>query len=237
MVSNRTMWMIGGTILSIWAVGTFYLNASPNGAPDPAQAQRSTQKAEYPVKELMKPGPLPEIAIGAKDAPITVVEYSSLTCPHCASFHSDSLPKLKEKYIDTGKVRYIIREFPLDNLAAAAFMLARCAGPEKNLPMIELLYAKQKDWAFVKDSPLPPLRKLLKINAGIDEDAFNKCLSDQKTLDKVLEIRKRGDKVFGVSSTPTFFVNGKVLKGGHSLEEFEKIMADDLKKIEESKKK
>jgi len=230
MVSNRTMLMIGGAILTIWGVGTFYLNASPNGAPEQAQAQRAPQKAEYPVAELMKPGPLPEISSGSPDAPVTIIEYSSMTCPHCASFHKDPLPTLKTKYIDTGKVRYIIREYPLDNLAAAAFMLARCAGPEKTLPMIELLYAQQKNWALIEGSPLPALRKIIKVNAGIDKKAFDACLSDQKTLDKVLEVRKRGGEVFGVTSTPTFFVNGKVLKGGHSLADFEKLMEADLKK-------
>jgi len=230
MVSNRTMWIIGGAIVAIWGIGTFYMSASPNGAPDQAQAQRAPQKAEYPVAELMKPGPLPEISLGSKDAPVTIIEYSSMTCPHCATFHEKSLPELKAKYIDTGKVRYIIREFPLDNLAAAAFMLARCAGPKKTLPMIELLYAQQKEWAFVEGSPLPALRKITKVNAGIDKKAFDACLSDQKTLDKVLAIRKRGGQEFGVSSTPTFFVDGTVLKGGHSLADFEKVMEANLKK-------
>lgn len=222
--------MVGAGIFAIWAVGTFYLSASPNGAPEEAQAQRAAQKAEYPVAELMKPGPLPENAIGSADAPVTIIEYSSMTCPHCASFHTKVLPDLKKKYIDTGKVRYIIREFPLDNLAAAAFMLARCAGPEKTIPIIELLYAQQESWAFVEGSPLPALRKIMKVNAGITKEAFDECLTDQKTLDKVLEIRKRGTDAFGVRSTPTFFVNGKVLKGGHGLEDFEKIMDADLKK-------
>ena len=229
MVANRTMWMIVGAIALVGAVGAFYLSASPNGAPDPAEAGRTAENAEYSIAELMKPGPLPENAIGSADAPVTIIEYSSMTCPHCANFHANTLPELKAKYIDTGKARYIIREFPLDNLAAAAFMLARCAGPEKTMPLIELLYAQQKQWAFGEGSRLPALRKITKVNAGITKEAFDKCLTDQNTLDKMLEIRKRGGDVFSVNSTPTFFVNGKVLKGGHSLAEFEKIMDPILK--------
>ena len=229
MISNRTMWIIGGAIAAIWAGGTFFLTASPNGSPDPAQAQRTPQKAEYPVAELMKPGSLPENSLGSIDAPVTIIEYSSMTCPHCATFHKDTLPGLKEKYIDKGKVRYIIREFPLDDLAAAAFMLARCAGPGKTLPLIDLLYAQQDSWAARGVAPLPALRKITKVNAGMSKESFDKCLNDQPTLDKMLEVRKRGGEVFGVSSTPTFFVNGKVLKGGHSVEDFEKIMAPFLK--------
>ena len=229
MISNRTMWMIGGAIAAIWAGGTFFLTASPNGSPDPAQAQRGPQKAEYPVAELMKPGPLPENSLGAIDAPVTIIEYSSMTCPHCASFHKDALPGLKEKYIDKGKVRYIIREFPLGDLAAAAFMLARCAGPGKTLPLIDLLYAQQDSWAARGVAPLPALRKITKVNAGMTKEVFDKCIGDDELLKKIKQIKKRGVEVFGVNSTPTFFVNGKVLKGGHSVADFEKIMTPFLK--------
>ena len=236
MDSKRIMLMIGGAVVAILAVGTFYFTASPNGSPEQAQAQRGPQKSEYPLADLLKPGPLPELVLGSADAPNTVIEYSSMTCPHCANFHTNVLPDLKAKYIDTGKVRYIIREFPLDNLAAAAFMLARCAGPEKTIPLIELLYQKQKEWAFAEGGPLPQLRKITKVNAGITKEAFDKCLTDQKTLDKMLEVRKRGAEVFGVRSTPTFFVNGKLLRGSNSVKAFEKIMGIKPEKDAASKK-
>ena len=105
------------------------------------------------MEELLKPGPLPDLIIGNADAPITVVEYASMTCGHCANFHTNVFPTLKEKYVDTGKVRFIMREFPLDNLAAAASMLARCAGEGKAFPLISALFAKQDDWAFVQGRP------------------------------------------------------------------------------------
>ena len=101
----------------------------------------------------MKPGPLPDLVLGKADATVTVVEYASMTCGHCAHFHTKVFPTLKEKYVDTGKVRFILREFPLDNLAAAASMLARCAGGGKSFPLIAALFAKQDDWAFVEGQP------------------------------------------------------------------------------------
>ena len=175
----------------------------------------------------MKPGPLPELVLGSADAPITVVEYASMTCGHCAHFHTTVFPILKEKYMDTGKVRFIMREFPLDNLAAAASMLARCAGDGKTFPLISVLFAKQDDWAFVKGDPRPELLKFAK-QAGFTKESFDKCLTDQKLLDDVVAVRTRASQVFGVDATPTFFVNGKRLEGV-SIEDFDKAFAPILK--------
>ena len=179
-------------------------------------------------KELMEDGPLPENVMGEATAPNTVIEYSSMTCPHCARFHKDVVPDLKSKYVDTGKARYIIREFPLDNLAFAAFMLARCAGPEKYFPFVTALYAKQKDWAFGEGDPVPRLFKMAQ-QAGFTKDSFEKCLKDQKLLDGITAVRKRAHEKFGVSSTPTLFVNGKLLKGAGKIGDIEKLMDLDKK--------
>ena len=159
--------------------------------------------------------------------PITVVEYASMTCGHCANFHTKVFPTLKEKYVDTGKVRFIMREFPLDNLAAAASMLARCAGEGKSFPLISALFAKQDDWAFVKGDPRPELLKFAK-QAGFTQESFEKCLTDQKLLEDISAVRSRAADTFGVSSTPTFFVNGKKLNGV-ALEDFEKAFGSILK--------
>lgn len=191
-----------------------------SGLSHPALAQRKKGPSEVSEEELMKPGPLPDLVVGKADAPITVVEYASMTCGHCANFHTKVFPTLKEKYVDTGKVRFILREFPLDNLAAAASMLARCAGEGKALPLISALFAKQDDWAFVKGDPRPELLKFAK-QAGFTQESFEKCLTDQKLLDDISAIRARGADTFGVNATPTFFVNGKKLNGV-ALEDFEK---------------
>lgn len=167
---------------------------------------------EVNVEELMKAGPMGDLVLGKADAPVTIVEYASMTCGHCAAFHNGVFPKLKEKYIDTGKVRFILREFPLDNLAAAASMLARCAGGEKSYTFISELFAKQETWAFVQGNPVPALFQLAQ-GQGFTKETFDKCLTDQKLLDGITATRERANKSFSVRSTPTFFINGRRMEG------------------------
>jgi len=177
-------------------------------------------------EELMAPGPLGEQAEGKADAPVTVIEYASMTCSHCASFAVNVYPMLKSKYIETGKVRYIMREFPLDPLAAAGFMLARCAGEGKYFPMIETLFQKQKDWVVQK--PLEPLLAIAK-QAGFTQQTFEECLANQKVLDGIDAVRQRASEKFGVNATPTFFINGKIQRGEMTAEELEKQIQSYLK--------
>ena len=178
------------------------------------------------MEELMRPGALPDLVHGKADAPVTIIEYASMTCPHCASFHKTTYPTLKTKYIDTGKVRFVFREFPLDDLAAAASMLARCAGGEKSLAMIDVLFAMQDKWAVRE--PIPVLLQIAK-QAGFTQTSFDQCLKDQKLYNDIMAVRERGSKEFKVESTPTLFVNGKMLKGGATIEELEKQIQPLLK--------
>jgi protein-disulfide isomerase len=178
-------------------------------------------------EQLMAPGALPDIWIGAADAPVTVIEYASMTCPHCAAFHQATYPALKSQYIDTGKVRFTLREFPFDPLATAGFMLARCAGPDKRTAMIDLLFAQQKNWAY-SDKPLQGLSSLVK-QTGMSQDTFETCLKDQKLYDDVNAVRDAGAKKFGVDATPTFFINGKKAAGEMSIDEMSKLFAPFLK--------
>ena len=210
-----------GTGAVALASGGILAGLSMAGFERPALAQNP------PLDELMKPGPLGDMALGNEKAPVTIIEYASMTCPHCAHFHEATYPDLKTKYIDTGKVRFIFREFPLDQLAAAAFMLARCGGSkDRYFPMIEILFQQQRDW--VVQRPLQPLMAIAK-QAGMSEQTFNECLKDQKVLDGIEEGRQRASKLFGVQSTPTFFINGKIFRGSGTLAEFEKEMAPYLK--------
>jgi protein-disulfide isomerase len=190
------------------------------GAMAPASAQ---PKPDVEIEKLMEKGALPDNFAGNADAPITIVEYSSMTCPHCAAFHKEVLPELKTKYIDTGKVKYIVREFPLDNVAVTAAMLARCVEPAKYMEFVDLLYSRQEAWAF-KDQPLPELQKFAK-QIGFTEDRFNQCIADQKSLEYINWVRDRGSKEFKVRATPSFFVNGVRVKGAATIAKFDELIS------------
>ena len=180
----------------------------------------------FSVLELEAKGPLDDIPMGSENAPVTIIEYASMTCPHCAAFAVTTFPKLKEKYIDTGKVKYIMREYPLDGLAAAAFMLARCAGPEKYYPLIETLFAQQQKWAVRE--PIPPLTAIAK-QAGFTQQSFEKCINDKALLSNVQAMRDRGTQKFKVDATPTFYINGEKHSGAMSIEELDKVLATLIK--------
>jgi protein-disulfide isomerase len=168
----------------------------------------------------MAPGSLEDVSLGKADAPNTIVEYASMTCPHCAQFHTAVLPELKEKYIDTGQVRLILREFPLDGLAMAAIMLARCAGPDRYYPMVDALFETQKTWAMPGTDGKEKLLVIAK-QAGFSKEKFDQCLADKELFEKIVETRKIAHEKFGIDSTPSFFVNGKRLTGEHQFKDFE----------------
>lgn len=174
------------------------------------------------VDELAVPGPLGDVEIGNKSAKVNIIEYASMTCSHCATFHEKTFPELKKKWIDTGKVRFTLREFPLDPLATAGFMLARCAGGDKYYPIVDLLFSQQKNWAF-SNKPVEALLSLVK-QAGFSQESFEACLKNQQIYDAVNAVRDRAAQKFGVNSTPTFFINGQVYRGALSVEELDKIL-------------
>lgn len=193
------------------------------GSPANAQAPKTDT---IPMADLMAANALEDVWQGSKDAPVTMIEYASMTCSHCAHFHEATYPTLKSKYIDAGKVRFAIREFPFDPLATAAFMLARCSGDKRDA-LVDLLFAQQKNWAF-SNQPLQGLKNLTK-QAGMADTAFDTCLKDQKLYENVNAVRDRGGKQFGVDSTPTFFINGKRVSGAISADELDKHLEPLLK--------
>ena len=208
----------GGIGYYIWArPETDLLPPAANAAPPPPDAQTA---------QLLQPGPLEEMALGDEKAPVTIIEYASMTCPHCASFHTTTYPELKKRYIDTGKVRFIFREFPLDPLAAAGFLLARCAPKDKYFPLIETLFQQQEQW--VTQKPLEPLRNISR-QAGFTDKSFEECLANQNLLDGIEAVRQRAAEKLGVKSTPTFFINGKVFRGALTVPELEKAVEPYLK--------
>ena len=167
------------------------------------------------LSTLMDPGPLGEHIVGDPDAPVTIIEYASMTCPHCRTFHKDVYPTIKEKYIDTGTAKLYFREFPFDPAAAAAFMLAECAGEEKYFTMIDVLFEKQATWK--SGNVVAELFKIAKL-AGFTQESFNACLKNQELLDNVLAIQKKAAEDYGVNATPTFFINGEKYSGNMSAE-------------------
>ncbi|MEM5580903.1 MULTISPECIES: thioredoxin domain-containing protein [unclassified Roseibium] len=178
------------------------------------------------LDELLKPGPLGDKILGDENAPVAIVEYASMTCGHCANFHKRTWPELKEQFIDTGKVRFIFREFPLDPVAAAAFMLARCAPADKYFEIVDTMFENQRTWAF-GDNPYQSLLDFSK-QIGFTQETFEECLTNQGMLDAVNAVKDRGANEFGVSSTPTFFINGEKHSGALSIEEMGKIIEENL---------
>jgi protein-disulfide isomerase len=194
-------------------------------SPDTAAAQ-SGPSGEVSMADLLVPSPLGDEIQGQADAPVTIVEYASMTCPHCSHFHETTYPEMKKKYIDTGKVRFIFREFPLDPLALAASMLARCAGKDRYFPLIDAFFAQQKDWVVQK--PLQPMFAIAK-QAGFTQQTFDQCLANHQMEQGLVDERTRAQQKFNVNSTPTFFINGKTFRGTLTPEELDKQIAPYLK--------
>ncbi len=163
------------------------------------------------VSGLMDNLPLEDFVMGKADAPVTIVEYASMTCPHCKRFHEAVLPEIKKNYVDTGKAKYILRPFPFDGdrRGEAAFMLAMCAPNNNYYAMIDALFASQQAWGG-KGNPVPELLRVSKL-AGMTEDDFKACLGRQDLLTKMVEGRNKAVKDFNVRATPTVFVNGEKL--------------------------
>ena len=182
--------------------------------------------AAAPPDPLMEPGPLADIVEGSPKAPIAIIEYGSVTCSHCAAFHRDVWPSLKARYVDTGKVRFIFREFPLDPRSVVGFMLARCIGPDKRDGLIDLLFDQQDSWAFV-DKPAGPLLALVK-QKGMSQIDFETCVHNQSLFDAVIKSHDLAAARLGIDTTPTFFVNGVKLTGETPIGEFDKLLAPML---------
>jgi protein-disulfide isomerase len=176
---------------------------------------------------LMTPGPLPEESLGNPKAPITIVEYASMTCPHCAAFDEETFPTLKKDYIDTGKVYYVFREFPLDNFATAGFVIARCVPKGQYFAVVHAFFKQQPELAAAPDA-LKWIEGFAK-QVGLTPEQTQACLTNQKLLDDVMAVRQRAAEKFGVDSTPTFFINGKVHRGEMSVAELKAILDPLLK--------
>jgi protein-disulfide isomerase len=160
--------------------------------------------------------------LGDPGAPVTIIEYASLTCPHCATFHTDTLPGLKERYIESGKVKLEFHDFPLDQVALKAAIVAHCAGPDRYFAFLQALFDSQQQWSHASD-PVAALKQIAALG-GLSASDVDACLADKSMEDAVLQSRLAGQDQHDIRSTPTFIIDGKKYPGNRSVEEFAGII-------------
>jgi protein-disulfide isomerase len=204
----------------IWfaLVGTVGLLLTSPGSPEAAAPHPMLADAKTAL-QITKDDRI----LGNPEAPITIVEYASLTCPHCAHFANDILPEIKKEWIDTGKARLVLRDFPLDEPALRAAMIARCAPPERYYAFADTFFAAQEKWVRSGDYR-EALARLAKLG-GMGQAEFDTCIKNTELENKIVEGRLRATQELDVNSTPTFFVNGSKLAGAPTKEEFEKLLS------------
>jgi len=179
-------------------------------------------EATIPLKEeMVQPGPLGDREYGNRNAPVTIIEYVSLTCPYCRQYHANVFPKVKRQYIDTGKVRYIIREFPIGRTAGNAAIVTRCVPKSKYLPLVESFLSRQREW--VSQEVRPNAIYSVAKSSGMSRAEFDKCLSNQSIIDGLTVVKERGRK-YGVIGTPSFFINGQKLQGTVTFDEIKALI-------------
>jgi protein-disulfide isomerase len=220
--SRRTAIAVTAAALGVAAWAPRHARAQ--GAPP--RAERTLSGADLVALNTPDEG-LEERTLGPATARVTLIDYSSLTCPHCATFHNEVVPRLKERYVDSGQMRLVFRNFILNVLDAGASMMARCVPGDRFFPIIEVLFQQQRVWAAAND----PVAALFNIGrqAGFTQESFERCLRDQALLDRLNAARDRAQQRFGVNSTPTLFINGQMYRGALRLEQVESIIAPMLR--------
>jgi len=202
--------------------------AEPAASETPTLTETPPDQAAAALRPAAELGPeglrYADRVLGDPDAPVEIIEYSSLTCPHCASFHADTLPEFKREFIDTGRVRIVYRDFPFDRAALGAAMTARCLPPDRYFGFLDGLFRAQAQWSRAQD-PAAELQRLARV-AGLSPTAFEACLADQRLADTILERRLDAEQRFGVRSTPSFVIQGgqELLVGNQPIERFREVI-------------
>lgn len=208
--------------------GAAYWYSTQQAPPPAATANASVVPGATPGAAAPKaPAGQPAVTaddhiLGKPDAPVTIIEYASLTCPHCAHFHKETLPKIKEEWIDTGKAKLVFRNFPFDRPALSAAVLAECGGNERYFSFIGAFFQQQDNWARAQD-PVAALIRIAKLG-GLSEEKAQACLKDEQLANRVVAQRLTGEKDLGVNSTPTFFINGRQLVGAQEYSKYNEML-------------
>jgi protein-disulfide isomerase len=202
------------------------LRPTPAGAQTAPRPERTLSGADLTALNTPDEG-VEDRVIGSANARVTIVEYASLTCPHCATFHTEVLPQVKARFVDSGQVRLIFRHFVLNILDAGASMMARCAPAERFYPILDVLFQQQRSWAGASD-PVAALGQIA-LQAGFTRESFEACLRNQQILDRLSAQTDRAARRFGVNSTPTIFINGQMFRGALRVEQIEAIVSPMLR--------
>lgn len=200
----------------------------PFSDPDGLASVQRRQVIKNPtIAQVMKPGPLPERSLGRADAPVTIIKYASMTCPYCRQFQMQTFPVLKREYIDTGKVRYIVREFPIGFQSGAATIALRCAPADKYFTLYDKLMRQQAKWVSqeVRREPIFQVAK----QVGLGRQQFDACYADKTLAEKLNQIKERG-RTLGVIGTPNYFVNGKLIKRRLTINDIHNLVREALAK-------
>ncbi|MBL9012445.1 MAG: DsbA family protein [Alphaproteobacteria bacterium] len=203
---------IGAVLVALVAAAMWLL------VPQPAKTEENAGPADAQAVLALRPD---DIGMGDPNAPIKLIEYASSGCGHCAAFHIETVPRIKQDWVDKGLVYYVLRDFPLDGVAAAGSLLARCLPKERFYPFMDLLFRNQRVW---HGPDVPDFRKALTDlagQAGLSPEAVESCLKDQAALDRMQKERDLAVEILKVSSTPTSFVNGEIIEGAAAYSEFE----------------
>ena len=229
---NLTYGLIGIAAVAVVGLGAWQFALkdeapTPTAAPAAQQGQASQSPATGGNAAAQLAQAMPgDHVIGDPAAPVTIIEYSSLTCPHCAAFHAGTLPELKIRYIDTGKAKLVLRHFPLNEPALVAAKLAECVQPERYAGFVDVLFRSQAEWGVMQD-PTEGLKRYGRL-AGLSDDQMQACLTDGAIEEKILNQRLEGSRVFEINSTPTFIVNGEKVVGDQPIDAFAKVIDDKL---------
>lgn len=229
---GRNTLLVGVAVIIVVGAGAYFLTGRSATEPTPIATDAAAQPAETPSAESSSGEAEPagsgeswdagitdfDAVLGDPAAPVTMIEYASFTCPHCAAFHTETLPDIKERFVDTGQLKVVFRDFPLDGVALQAGMLARCVPDDQYFNVVDVLFDTQRQWATAED-PRAALSRIGQM-AGLEQSTIDSCLDDREMADRLVALREAGATQYDISSTPSFVIEGETHASALPLEDF-----------------